>query len=65
MRANAHLLLEARADPIWRPTGWRLFARLYGALGRDGPPVTLEEMGCAIAEGVREAWSRSGEYGGQ
>ena len=39
---------EVRILPV-RPIG-----RLFGALKHDGPPVTLENMERAIAEGVCE-----------
>ncbi|WP_419950399.1 AbrB/MazE/SpoVT family DNA-binding domain-containing protein [Candidatus Palauibacter sp.] len=32
----------------------RPISRLYGALRYDGPPVTLEEMEQAVAEGARD-----------
>ena len=35
---------EVRIIPV------RPLARLYGALGRDGPPVTVEEMDDAVAD---------------
>ena len=38
---------EVRILPV-RPVG-----RLFGLLAHDGPPVTLEEMDEAIAEGAR------------
>ena len=40
---------EVRITPV------RPLARLFGALKFDGPPVTLEEMERAIAEGAKEA----------
>ena len=39
---------EVRVLPV-RPVG-----RLFGALKHDGPPVTLEDMERAIAEGACE-----------
>ncbi len=39
---------EVRITPV------RPLARLFGALKHDGPPVTLEEMERAIADGARE-----------
>lgn len=37
-----------------RPT-----SRLFRSLKYDGPPVSLEEMDSAIAEGATERWKRS------
>lgn len=39
---------EVRILPV-RPIG-----RLFGALEHDGPPVSLEEMERAVAEGAQE-----------
>ena len=39
---------EVRMLPV-RPIG-----RLFGALEHDGPPVSLEEMDRAVAEGAQE-----------
>lgn len=39
---------DVRILPV-RPVG-----RLFGALKHDGPPVTLEDMEEAVAEGARE-----------
>ena len=39
---------EVRITPV------RPLARLFGVLKHDGPPVSLEEMERAIADGARE-----------
>ena len=44
---------EVRIIPV------RPLARLSGVLKHDGPPVTLEEMERAVADGACEEWSRS------